>query len=250
MYKSILRMALLFWVFLSVNVAHAENLKIKVGMEGNYPPLDYMLPDGTHAGFEVDLLKALCAKLGADCKIVTQEFAGLLTSLQTGKLDIALAGISITDERKQKVLFSDSYYKNSNLYIGAKSMPAVGKDLSNLKNTVIGVQEATVLADYADKYLSPVGAEIKIYGSVLDMELDLANGRLDYMLLDHAIANDFFKANGKSCCDIKGVIENIFDEVAIAISKKHPELVPLFNSALIELKKDGTYQTIYNKYFN
>lgn len=129
-----LSIGLLALVIVSSNVL-AD--KIRIGTEGAYPPFNMIDKDGKVAGFDVDIARALCEKMAAECTFVTQDWDGIIPGLLAGKYDAIVASMSITEERKNAVDFSDRYYSNSLAMIAKKG---AGIDPTKLNGLSVGAQ--------------------------------------------------------------------------------------------------------------
>ena len=108
--KKLIALALLAMMILSTNVSANEWDKIRIGVEGAYPPFSWVEKDGTLKGFDIDIAMALCEEIGAECVLVPQDWDGIIPALLARKYDAIIASMSITEERKKKVAFSDKYY--------------------------------------------------------------------------------------------------------------------------------------------
>jgi len=110
--RRILRAVLLLVLGQALLGGAAETTKIRIGVEGAYPPFSVVAPDGSLKGFDIDIAKALCAQMNVECSLVQQDFDGMIPALQARKFDAIIASMSITDERKKSVAFSDKYYNS------------------------------------------------------------------------------------------------------------------------------------------
>jgi Fe-S cluster assembly iron-binding protein IscA len=148
----------------SMGGAHAqEMMKLKIGTEGAYPPFNNLTADGKLEGFDIDIARALCEEMKADCEFVTQDWDGIIPALQAGKFDAIIASMSITDERKQQVDFTNKYYSNTLNFVAPKDSDFM-PDSAN--SAVIGVQEGTISAVFAEETYPD--AEIKAYPTQLE----------------------------------------------------------------------------------
>ncbi len=214
-----------------------------VGTNAAFPPFEYIGDDGNPDGFDVALIKAIGEKIGMDVQIQDMEFDSLVSSIG-GKIDVAIAGMTVTEERQKTVDFSDPYYEAVQAVIVPKgSSIATAEDLKNCK---IGVQLGTTGEFIADEI---EGAEVSAYNKAIDAVNDLNNGRLDLVIVDKNPAAVF----GTQYADQVDVIDgSAFDFeaefYAIALPKGNTELAEKINNAIAELKKDGTYDSLIAKY--
>lgn len=223
--------------------AHAGD-KIRIGTEGAYPPFNMVDAKGNVTGFDVDIAKALCAELKAECTIVTQDWDGIIPALNAKKYDAIVASMSITDERKKAVDFTDPYYTNKLQYIAPKSSkfsPAKTKGL------VLGAQRATISGTWLEEHVKD--AEIKLYDTQENAYLDLSSGRLDAILADKFVNWEWLKSDAGKDFEFKGEPVYNDDKVAIAIRKGDDALRQKLNGALKAIIANGTYKKINDAYF-
>lgn len=237
-------------VFSMHAVAAPAPMLIRFAMEATYPPFESMSPDGQIQGFDVDLAKAVCASINAECTFSNQAFNSLIPSIQIGKFDAIISAMTVTDERKQQVNFTTSYYEPSAAFvapIGAKV------DLSNLTGKVVGAQQGSTFESYLkDKYAGKV--TIKNYASVQDAFLDLISGRVDMVLADTPIVADWLKKSNHATQFAlvgKPIVDHTYfgTGYAIAVNKNNAELLELLNQGLATVKKDGTLNKLTQSYF-
>lgn len=227
--------------------------KIRIGVEGAYPPFSYVQPDGELAGFDIDIAKAIGEAMGAEVTLVAQDWDGIIPALMAKKYDAIIASMSITEERKKKVNFSKRYYRTPAKFVTKKgAIPTFSKEA--LKGKSVGVQRATV----SDKYLSDVygnDVEIKRYGTQDEAYLDLIAGRVDLLLADSVILMDGFlkKEEGK---DYEFVGPDLSDPkwfgegIGVALRKQDKDLEELINKAIDTIRANGVYKSIQDKYFD
>ncbi|MHA6965790.1 ABC transporter substrate-binding protein [Zobellella denitrificans] len=237
---------------LSAQVAAKEWTHIRFGVEGAYPPFSYTQPDGTVAGFDVELAHAICEQLNARCELVAQDWDGIIPALLARKYDAIIAAMSITAERERSVSFTDKYAKIPNRFVVAKDA-ALDLSPDGIKGKRIGVQRAST----NDKFLSDSygsGVTIVRYGSADEAYLDLRAGRLDAVLNDASATQqglldkeggDRFEFRGPEFTDEKWFGRGM----GIAVRKQDNELREQLNGALRALRDNGTYQRINAKYF-
>ena len=237
---------------LSVSALAKDWTKIRIGVEGAYPPFSQVGPDGKLTGFDIDTANALCEQMKAQCTLVQQDFDGMIPALQARKFDAVIASMSITEERKKSVNFSDKYYKTPNRFI-AKKGSTLQVTPEGLKGKRIGVQRSSV----NDRFVSDVfkHAEIVRYNKQDEIYLDLASRRLDGTVVDAVAADAGFlkKPQGKDFAFIGPafVDPKYFGEgVGIAMRKSDADLQKQFNAAIAAIRANGTYKKIQDKYFD
>ena len=220
--------------------------KLKIGTEGAYPPFNLIDASGKVGGFDVEIAQALCAKMGAECEVVTSDWDGIIPALNAKKFDFLVSSLSITDERKQAVDFTDAYYTNKLQFIAPKGSD-FKTDKASLKGKVIGAQRATIAGTWLEDNLADT-VEIKLYDTQENAYLDLSSGRLDGVLADKFVNWEWLKSDAGKEFEFKGdpVFDN--DKIAIAVRKGDP-LREKLNAALKAIVEDGTYKQINDKYF-
>jgi polar amino acid transport system substrate-binding protein len=239
---------------LSAGVGFAQEkewTKVRIGTEGAYPPFNESLPDGTLTGFDIDIAKALCEKMKVECEFVTQDWDGIIPALLAGKYDAIIASMSITDERKQQVDFTNKYYNTPPAIAVPKDSKLTAATPEGLEGANLGAQSSTTHSNYAEEKLP--GAELKLYPTADEYKLDLTNGRLDAAIDDVVVLDGWVKSEAGACCKILGTLTPdpvINGEGAgIAVRKEDTGLKEMFNKAIEEIRADGTYKTIQDKYF-
>lgn len=224
-------------------VASAQEV-LKIGTEGAYPPFNNLTASGQVEGFDIDIAKALCEEMKVTCEFVTQDWDGIIPALQAKRFDAIVASMSITDERKQQVDFSNPYYTNSLVFVAPKDATFAADATSG---KTIGVQQGTISAEFAEKTYPD--ADVKAYPTQVEAWTDLSNGRLDAVLADFGVQYGWVKSDDGACCDFKGDPVSSDDKIGIAVRKGDTALVEKLNTALAAIRENGKYKEINDKYF-
>lgn len=226
---------------------------IKFGIAAEpYAPYTSKDASGKWVGWEVDLMNALCAQMNEKCQIVEVAWDGIIPALTSKQIDVIWSSMSITNERKKTIDFSDMYYNTPSNLIGPKDGD---KDISpdHLKGKVIGVQVSTTHERYAQKHFAPAGAEIKTYSTQDEANNDLAAGRVDYVQADSTALDAFLKTDqGKQCCELKGTVPEDTDVLGVGVGagirKEDTALKDKINAAIAELAKEKKFTEITKNY--
>jgi arginine/ornithine transport system substrate-binding protein len=225
--------------------------KVRIGVEGAYPPFSEVGTDGKLKGFDIDMAYALCAEMKAECTLVQQEWDGMIPSLQARKFDAIIASMAITPERQKQVNFTNKYYNTPPVFIG-KGAP---RDISPaaMKGKKIGVQRTTIHDRFATATFK--GSEIVRYAKQDEVFLDLASGRIDGTLVDSVAADiGFLKTPaGKGYAFVGPTFTDpafFGDGAGIAVRKGDEKLRKGLNEALAAIRANGTYKAIQAKYFD
>ena len=248
--------------------------KIKIGTEGAYPPWNNLNSAGELEGAEIDFGNEACKRMGVTCEWVTQDWDGIIPALLQGKYDIIIAGMSITEERKEKVNFTTGYMtdgarfavlKNSglaNLNIagmakvnlnnaGGKEQAAIGQLIAAMDGKTVCVQSSTIHQNFLEKHMSGA-VDVKLYQAVDDHNLDLAAGRCDAVLADVGSIIDFMESDGGVDVAFTGPTFSggVFgDGVGGAVRKEDTDILEMWNAAIAEMSKDGTTAEITKEWF-
>ena len=215
----------------------------KIGTEGTYAPFTFHDSDNTLVGFDVEIGKAVAEKLGVKAEFVEGKWDGLIAGLDANRYDAVINQVGITEARKQKYDFSDPY-------IASKAVLIVKEDNSDIKGfeDLEGKKAAQSLTSNFGKLAENAGAEL-VGTDGFDQSIQLVlTGRADATINDSLSFLDFKKQ--KPDAPVKVVAEKAdADYSGIIVRKGDPELVAAINEALADIKADGTYQKISEKYF-
>jgi lysine-arginine-ornithine-binding protein len=232
--------------------ASAKDWKtVRIGMDASYAPFESVNQQGQIVGFEVDYANAICERIHVTCTFQNQDWDGVIPALLAGKFDVIFSSMAITPPRKQKVIFSDVYYATSPVFVGQASDKSDDVSPAALKGKTIGTQSSSIHANYLAAFYKD--SEIKLYPTQDEPNLDLASGRIDYVVGDGLVEQDFVDKKGAGCCRIVAKIKRVPDihgpGVGAAFRPDDTDLRDLFNKAIVELDNDGTYKKIEDKYF-
>ena len=270
--KKILLVLLSLGVLGFASIANSQT--IRIGTEGAYPPWNNINSAGELEGAEIDFGNEACKRMGVTCEWVTQDWDGIIPALLQGKYDIIVAGMSITEERKEKVNFTTGYMTDgarfavlkdsglANLNIagmakvnlnnaGGKEQAAIGQLIAAMDGKTVCVQSSTIHQNFLEKHMSGA-VDVKLYQAVDDHNLDLAAGRCDAILADVGSIIDFMESDGGVDVAFTGPTFSggVFgDGVGGAVRKEDTEILEMWNAAISEMSKDGTTAEITKRWF-
>ncbi len=236
----------------TASAAIADNA-VRIGTEGAYPPFNYTDRDGNLKGFDIDIAEALCEAAELECTFVTQAWDGMIPALLARQYDAIIASMSITEERKQRVDFTEKYYQTPARFVARKDADIEISE-EGLKGKTVGVQRATVSANFINDNFRNI-LNIRSYQTQEEANMDIVSGRLDLLFADAVVLqNGFLETDqgkdyafvGPSYTDEKWFGEGI----GIAIRKGEDELRETFNAAIRQIREDGTYREINDQYFD
>jgi polar amino acid transport system substrate-binding protein len=223
--------------------------KIVIATEGAYPPFNVLQADGTLTGFDVDIAKALCEQMKAECEIVTNDWDGMIPALQAKKFDAIIASMSITPERLEQVDFSKKYYNTGPAIAVPKDTDIT--DVAGLAGKTLGAQTSTTHANYAEKHVAD--ADLKLYPTADEYKLDIQNGRVDGVIDDVVVLSEWVKSEDGACCKILTPLPidpEINGAGAGVAVRKGDALADKFTTAIAAIRENGKYKEVADKYFD
>lgn len=234
--------------------ALAQEKTLRIGLEASYEPFTYKSPDGRLVGFEIDLAQALCAEIKARCSFVEQDFKGIIPALNARKFDVIMSSLTITEERKRAVAFTDKYYNTPSRLLARLSSKLSGAP-DSLKGRRVGVLKGSTQERYAQKVYAPAGAVVTAYDTQQQIYLDLRANRLDATVADSVESALGFlkKPEGQGFGFIGPALRDaeIFGPgIGAAVRKADGVLRDELNAAIKTLRGNGGYQKISAKYFD
>jgi len=245
--------------------------KIKIGTEGAYPPWNSKDASGALIGFEVELAKVLCENMGHECTIIEQDWDGMIPALKGRKFDAIMAGMSITDERKKVISFSQGYadevaslavMKGSSLE-GMKTPAGISltkpnsaakKALKTIKSELAGKTVCTQVGTIHQNFLKSgdVGmVKVRVYKTQDEVNLDLTSGRCDVALAAAVAFTDYAEKSGKAVTLVGPTFSggDFGNGVGVGIRQDDTKLMKEFNKAIDKARKNGDISRLATKWF-
>ena len=250
--------------------------KIKIGTEGAYPPWNAKDASGALIGFEVELANVLCKNMGHECTIIEQDWDGMIPALQGKKFDAIMAGMSITDERKKVISFSQGYadevaslavMKGSNLVLqrnlSTVTAPGINltkpnstakKALKTIEGALAGKTVCTQVGTIHQNFLKSgdVGTvKVRVYKTQDEVNLDLTSGRCDVALAAAVAFTDYAEKSGKAVALVGPTFSGgaFGNGVGVGIRQDDTKLIKAFNKAIDKARKNGDISKIATKWF-
>ena len=226
--------------------------KIRLVTEGAFPPFNYVDKKGQPGGFDVDIARALCAKMSTICELRTDPWEGMFDRLVAGRFDAIVASIYITEERKKGVAFTDRYYR-APTWFAARKDAGITISTAGLRGRTIGVQTKTVFNNYAVAIYGKI-ATVRTFATQGAVNTALRNRTIDAVLSSRPVLEESLLGNagGKAFELIGGVIRNsslLGEGAGIVVRKEDTDLLAKLNRAIAAIRADGTYDHIRRKYF-
>lgn len=240
--KKFVKSLLMGALVLSLSVSAMAKDKIFVGTNAEFPPFEY-LDKGEVTGFDIELVNELGKVMDADVKVIDMSFDGLLPALQMKKVDLVIAGMTATEERKKTVSFTQPYYTASQVIIVKEGNNSI-KSFDDLK----GKKVAVMLGFTGDTIVSEIeGVNIERFNAAYAGIMALQADKVEAVVLDSEPAKNYVKQNpGLVLAEADAEQE----EYAIALRKNDKALLEKVEKALAEIKANGTYDALIKKYFN
>ena len=218
-----------------------------VGTDAAYAPFESQNEKGEIVGFDIDVVSAIAQKGGFEVKFVNTPWEGIFNTLQQGDRDFLVSAITITDERKQTMDFSDPYFDARQL-IAVRENSKVAK-FDDLKKLKVGVQTGTTGDEVVTKLLGKNSTNVKRFESTPLALQELQAGGVDAVVADNGVIENYVANN--TGAKFKTVSDDSFaaEQYGLAVRKGNTELLEKLNKGLADIKADGTYDQIYAKYF-
>lgn len=233
--------------------AHAQEVPepLTIATEGAYAPFNYLDDQGEVQGFEIDLARAMCEEIGAECEFVVQDWDGIIPGLLSRKYDAIIASLYITDERREQISFSDKYYQ-----VPARFLVPQDSDIEisaeGLDGLVVGTQRATSFERFLrDEF---PGVELNVYATMEEAYLDLESGRVDLIMGDVvALSEGFLKTPAGEGYEFRGPeytgAEWFGYGAGVGVRKDEEHIADAFSEAIAALRESGRYQEIADEWF-
>ena len=231
----------------------AQAADLKVAIDPTYEPFTYKTADGKPTGFDVDIANAICAEMKRNCVFVEQVWDSMIPGLQARKYDVVVSSLSITEERKRVIDFSDRYYKTPSAIVVKKGTAYANP--ASLKGKRIGVLKGSTQEKWAMGELKPAGVTVVPYEAQDQVYLDIKAGRLDGTVADKVEVHGGFlrKPEGKDYGYVgpdQYETKYYGDGIGIGMRKGQKDLKDQINKAIKTIRSNGTYNQIAKKYFD
>ena len=224
---------------------------VRIGTEGAYPPFNYTDSSGELMGFDIDIANALCEEMEVTCEFVTQDWDGIIPALQANRYDAIIASMSITEERRQQVDFTEKYYNTPPAIAVLADSDMQEASLTAFDGMTVGAQSSTTHANYAEEKLE--GADVRLYGTPAEYQADLESGRIDAVIDDVVVLSEYVDGTDGSVKLLGTLTPDPVingEGAGIALRQGEDELRERFNAAIQAIREDGTYEEIQSKYFD
>lgn len=225
--------------------------KLTIGTEGAYPPFNYTDSDGEVQGFEIDLGNEMCRRLDVECEWVTQDWDGIIPGLLAQKYDAIIASLYITDARKEKIAFSEKYYKVPARFVVPKDSD-IEISAQGLAGKMVGTQRATSFERFMRDEMPEI--QLRVYATMDEAYLDLQSGRVDAIMGDVvAVTESLLSKPGGDRFEMRGPeytgVKWFGYGAGVGVRKEEAYIADAFSKVIHEMREDGTYQEISNKWF-
>lgn len=224
-----------------------ENKKIVIGLDDSFPPMGFVNKNGELVGFDIDLAKAVGEELGIEVVFKPIEWDGIIISLLNKEIDLIWNGLTITDERKEKIGFSKAYLANSQIVVTMKESNI--KELNDLDNKIIGAQleSSSSYAIEESEKINNLLKEVNYYPTNTEAFMDLQIGRIDALVVDEILGKYYIEKSDQKFEILK---ENLGEELyGIGLRKEDDTLKDEIDKAIVNLIKEGKAKEISEKWF-
>ena len=218
---------------------------LKVGVEGTYPPYTYHDEDGELTGFDVEVAKAIADKLGVEADFTESAWDSLLAGIDSGRLDTVINAVSITDERSEKYDFAGPYFYITQQIVVSKDNDDI-VDMDSLNGKKMANTATTAYLDI----LEDAGASLVQINTADEAVALISSGRADFTTFNSVVFNEYLQQHPDANLKVAFVIPNVVDEYGVPVKKGETALYDAIQSALDELKEDGTLSQLSMDYFD
>ena len=222
-----------------------ESGLLKVGVEGTYPPYTYHDEDGELTGFDVEVAKAIADKLGVEADFTESAWDSLLAGIDSGRLDTVINAVSITDERSEKYDFAGPYFYITQQIVVSKDNDDI-VDMDSLNGKKMANTATTAYLDI----LEDAGASLVQINTADEAVALISSGRADFTTFNSVVFNEYLQQHPDANLKVAFVIPNVVDEYGVPVKKGETALYAAIQSAIDELKKDGTLSQLSMDYFD
>ncbi len=235
----------------NANAESQESNVLKVGTNAEFAPFEYVNEeDGTTIeGFDIDLINAIAADQGMTVEMENMEFDGLIMALENGSIDVAIAGMSVDPKRAKQVDFTETYYDAGlNIAVAIDDDSIASEE--DLACKVVTAQQGTTGANKAmELQEAGVVADVKLLANINVCMMALANGEVDAVIMDIPVNNRYVAAHPDEVKIAADIVAEEPEQYAIAVAKGNTELLEKLDAGLANVKEDGTYDALIDKYF-
>mgnify|MGYP002792556117 FL=1 len=235
----------------NANAESQESNVLKVGTNAEFAPFEYVNEeDGTTIeGFDIDLINAIAADQGMTVEMENMEFDGLIMALENGSIDVAIAGMSVDPKRAKQVDFTETYYDAGlNIAVAIDDDSIASEE--DLAGKVVTAQQGTTGANKAmELQEAGVVADVKLLANINVCMMALANGEVDAVIMDIPVNNRYVAAHPDEVKIAADIVAEEPEQYAIAVAKGNTELLEKLDAGLANVKEDGTYDALIDKYF-
>lgn len=221
--------------------------KIVVGTNAAFPPFESQ-DKGELVGFDMELIRAIGEAQGIEVEIKHMDFKALVPAVQQGKIDAAIAGMSINEERLEVVDFTDSYF-DAGLIVAVNSDNEDIKSTDDLSGKKLAAQNGTIGADYCQQVAKEdPSTEVKLFDDVGIAFMEMKKGGVDAVVNDQPVTLNYIMTTEDAGIKTVGEVFSADDVYGIAVQKENTELLNLLNEGLAKVRENGTYDEIYKKW--
>lgn len=226
----------------------AETTVYKIACDQAYAPFSIKQDDGSYIGIDVELLAAIAEIEGFEYELTPMDFSAIIPALVSGTLDASIAGMNITEERKDSVDFSDGYYESGSALVVNKDDDSIAA-FEDLKGKVAACKEGTTGQIWSEDNADTYGFTVSVYPDSVSMMMAVGNKQADFLIEDYPVIS-YQIAIGEQA-DLKVAIDAIAEapQNGFAVKKgENQELLEMFNEGLAKVRENGTYDEIINQY--